>query len=448
MAEPPKDFNVFNDFNNNLNKVFFDLFRLQDKDRYAPAIIALKYSLLGITLRDHPINVGALTFDTRLSFIISIKSGNGKKEFVIVIKTIAKKLGYYVSEITALHEEQLIGKNKFVMKKDKDGKTHEEVEEIRGHFGDDILIKDDALLLLNSLKFEIARTYFITAWDKYGENLVRKRLTEQKREEALEYYPKFISIFFIQDKKIEKDNVDTGMTRKSPIIYIDAPEVDEDKYLARVKAAKPDYETFIKIVKNVKNAGAVDWKFTENAHKFIAKVSDKLYKEIAGKGAKAKEFALMLQWGIQDYIYVYSAILGATYQTNKSKAELFNEIIVDVPLCEISYNEFKIVLNAALEHWLHFVVNIKFTTLSKWEKIIIEELKNENAISEVTARYITPFINNLVEKYKISETTIYNAVASLEEKGLVERKLSGRGKQGEYNSKIWLKQEVKNEGRG
>jgi len=49
------DFKDFNDFNCQFNRDFLQLFKLVNSEFYIPIVVALKYSLVGITLRPYKI---------------------------------------------------------------------------------------------------------------------------------------------------------------------------------------------------------------------------------------------------------------------------------------------------------------------------------------------------------------------------------------------------------
>src|SRR3989338_10707036 len=91
--EKTSDFSDFSVFKKRHDEQLASVFTMQHKERYLPARIALCYSMLGLPLRKHKINV-LHWLDTRLSYMVAIRSGNGKKEFEEVAIKFCDELGY------------------------------------------------------------------------------------------------------------------------------------------------------------------------------------------------------------------------------------------------------------------------------------------------------------------------------------------------------------------
>lgn len=434
----PSVFSDFSVFKKRHDDELADVFTMQHKDRYLPARIASCYSLFGLPLRNHKIMVMGEELDTRLSYIIAIRSGNWKKGFENLAFSYCNELGYKISKIVSLHHEQLIGKNETGY--EKVGKKNIRItEEREGLFKDDFLVGGDALPLLNSNEFEMSRNYFIQALDEFGYNEVTKKLVNQNRKETLRYYPKFSALLFVQDKPISKDSIDTGLARKSPIIYIDAPDANEETYLNRaLNTSKADYGYLFKIAKKAKNASSIAWTFSEEAHRFIAKRTHELKSKFETYGAKGKDYASMFQFAIQNNLYKYAVIL-ATYYTVSTSEDTELKIQVTPEICQAASEDYENVLWAAFEHWLKYVEDSNVLTLSRWEQYVVKELNLVGAVSEEKAIFgNTNFLMRIAEKADVSVSTIYNACRYLKKKGIVEVKQVGKGEAGKENSKMWL----------
>jgi len=434
-------FNVFNDFNTKLNTDFFNLFKLVNIEYYTSIILSLKYGLLGTILVPHIIKYNkAIRVDTRLPYIYSIKSGNGKKACINVITQFAEEFGLKCTTITSLHEEQLIGKKMMVEKTDPTTKKKVMVcIEYEGFFREDILIKDDCLELLNSPKYDTVRAYFIGAWDYIGQNKVVKKLTEQERKHRLEFEPEFVSYMFVQDKPILKKNIDVGLSRKSPILYVNVPDAEESDYKARgTFKENNDMPSSIKNIKNIKN---MRWRFSEEAFDYICKESANIKHTLAKKLINS-EYSKMMQWTIQDNLLQYIGILTAIYVVNKeTPADGSYLVEVEKEHCIIPCEEYKCVVKAIIEHRNNFVVKAEKVKLNKWEVNIVNSLRAKKAFNQDTAiTGNTTFFTELAEKLDISVSTINNNVRSLRDKGIVYTRQIGFGaeRKGLENSMIWL----------
>ncbi|MFH1972388.1 MAG: hypothetical protein ABIJ18_02815 [archaeon] len=438
------DFSDFSDFNKRHKQKLFDMFNLENKWCYSPAIKAVSYSIMGLPLIGKNFMIGDDELDTRLSYIIAIRSGNGKKKFVKSILELTKSLRLEYSKIVSLHEEQLIGKREVIYRGKGENKERC-VEEMRGYFRDDVIIGDDVLPLLNSSQFMLSRNYFLQAWDEYPNNNVTKKNINLKKEEGLNYPTKVVSYFFVQDKPIGIDNIDTGLLRKSPILYIIAPKINKKTYLNRVlNKSLCDYGYLIKIAKIIKNTTSIKWEFSEECHSIIAELSDKLNNQIQQQGVKGKNYSSIMQWPIQNYIYKYTVILATYYFGSKQKEadSSWNtwDIKITPEVCYEAFVDLEEVIMASFKHWKELVISAS-TILTKWEREIVNELYENKAFSKDTAMMDNPsFIGALATKNGKGYVTFSNALKSLKEKGIVDTDIIGKAEKGEPNSKMWLKE--------
>jgi hypothetical protein len=433
------NFNDFNIFNKEYNKKWEGLFALQNKKYYYPAILMLKYCWAGLIIRPTIFQQGNVYLDTRFSSTIAIRSGNGKKALIEVIEKLSESMNSMkimkitLSYIKSLHEEQLVGKTIISEMEGKEPK----IEFNRGYFDDDILIRDDALPLLNEQKYAVSRDYIVTVLDPYKKNTVSKRQTGHTRKQTLSYTPLCIILLFVQDKNIMKENVDTGLYRKMKFLYIEAPEPREEDYLKRLKNCEnPDYTLFIKIAKNIKNADN-DIKITlsEELHQTLAKESNRLKELIKGV---SQEFASYMQWCLQDDILRKAVVLSITYQASKNALNKGEEINITEDALLIATQEYEIIINSTLQHWENYVFSLNLK-LTRPEQIICSELKKRKAITEEQAIVGTQnFVKELSRSHNISESSFNNAIRKLKDKGLNKTIIIGKGEKEKPNSKIWL----------
>jgi len=133
--------------------------------------------------------------DLRDFLFIIRPTGRGKGNFVNGVSKILKTplIDQKVSELLSYHEEQLIGKTI-----NKGTPKNPDYDKVYGYFYDDYLILDECKALLTEGSKELARTYFLKALDKYGENLLKKKLTGHKEEQKIEYCPHFKGLFATQ----------------------------------------------------------------------------------------------------------------------------------------------------------------------------------------------------------------------------------------------------------
>ena len=247
---------------------------------------------------------------------------------------------------------------------------------------------------------------------------------------------------FVQDKPIQKDNIDTGLLRKSPILYINPPEATEETFLNRVLNAKEiNYNYLVKMIKIAKNS-KISWNISSEAHEFIAKKSEELVNKIKSTGKKGLEYASMMQWTIQNYLYKFSVILATYYEIhNLSVDEYSGELNVNITkeICVSASEDFEIVLKANFKHWQNFVTENPIN-LNRYEAIIIEELRKRKAFNKETAVIDNhSLMSELSKKYDKGETTFYNALSNLKEKDLVITDSIGKSESGKPNSMLWLK---------
>jgi len=435
------DISDFSYFNKNHYKQISQAFRLQNKEYYQPAIIAISYSLIGLALRKHTFSMGEEEMDTRLSYVYSLRSGNGKKPLSKVIIHMAKVMEYKYSKLTSLHAEQLIGK-KVIEYIGKGNNKKRNVSEIQGYFRDDIIVVDDALPLLTKGEFEITRNYFIQAWDTIGDNEVTKKTVDLRKEEALLYCPEFVSHMFIQDKPVEREIIDTGMGRKSPILYMEVPGTDDQSYYLRVSSKDSiKYEYMINIVNKAKNANEIIWNFLDDTERLIAKKTNELKVYFENQGSKGKEYASIMHWTIQNYIYKYAAILSASFALLRSREIDRHSLNIKVTpeMATAAIEDLKIVLLANYKYWNNYVI-FGTSHLSRSEKIIIDALVEKKAFSKETANIGNPaFLAELAEKHGKSYSTFNNSLRKLKEKGFVEAETIGKAEKGKENSCMWLK---------
>ncbi len=185
-------------------------------------------------VKSYKINKNTIIDNRKHGLIISPPSG-GKTTIKNQIKRLSKRLWdssdvdkeMACIEVSGVsHPEQLVGKIKYTGRGDK--KTPVTVYGLCGYI---ICMNDEAQDMINEKNDVYAKSQRIKriAMDTYGENQISKKLTDDKPEEALEYYSPTRFFDFVHPKKLESPFFDTGSFRRYEIFnLIHDPEISLD----------------------------------------------------------------------------------------------------------------------------------------------------------------------------------------------------------------------------
>jgi len=217
---------------------------------------ALFYQSLGL-LCPRRISFNGITTDCRVNGLFVISSGRGKKPIRSFKFKVTQHFGKNFSEPASTHPEQYIGKmvwrklrNDDIISFDgkmtvtssngtklktrgtkTDGKSkalkpEEVLDEAEGYLRDDEHLVEEGKPLLQGDRDENIQTFAILckACDTIGENVVAKKLVDQKRDEGLSYCPTTQISICVQPFPIESELVLNGLFRRFQCIYPNLPE--------------------------------------------------------------------------------------------------------------------------------------------------------------------------------------------------------------------------------
>lgn len=401
---------------------FESLFRISRKESYLPAIKALFYSLQGHTLKENIIEIGTVHEDMRNSFVLSIRSGGRKQGFIDVIKETSDRMGWSCSNISSLHEEQLLGKS--VLDK-KSGKS----KVYKGYLNEEILILDDSVTLINNPKFEIARNYLMQSQNTLGKNFVTKKLTEQFKTDSLKYRANCSCFFFIQPVPITYENLNTGWERRFPFLQIDLSDYDREMAADECFSDiyNPDWTLWIEHLKKFEE-GLFVWNLTKEAQDKITelhKVLVNYFKEIQGiKGDKDfgenRRFKFLLD------LTIYASIISVI----EDSKEITERHVI------LAFQDYVAIAEASFTHFLKCVKSYSKSVRPSIQIQMIDFLKEKNYISEESTNLtVADFKNELVTLTGKSLPTIEYHHRKLLGEGIISSKQIYQGE-----TKVWLNQ--------
>lgn len=416
-------------------------FNIQNIESYTPALLQTMYTSLGLPLKDNIIfKIGDKhKIDLRLSFCISLRSGNGKGFFKDYFIEVCRELRLKGGVVTSLHEEQLIGAGVEVKTKKTKGKPDEEILiKHKGYFANDLIIKDDAIEILSNPKFDIIRNYLLNGLDIYSKNQVSKKKVGQLY--PLIYYAKAVLIVFIQDVSIPEKNVATGLFRKLPVLYIKIPERTKTDYLQSLKCTSlVTSNFFINLLKEMRNQEQLyfkreifdpeededDWKviqyspieLTNDTEIYISEFIENLKTQIPNLSSKGKKFIETYDLVILNKILVFSVLLKLAHITYLKEKP--TKLVIDLETCKIACTDYLKVLDSIFNYYDTYLIEEK-EIFTKDESLVISILKkfnaNENPVS----------LNIVLNEFKLqkgikSHAKFYGILNSLENKGVISR---------------------------
>jgi len=412
--------NIKSEKKDKLFSEFESLFRISRRESYLPAIKALFYSLQGHALKENIIEIGTMQEDLRSSFVLSLRSGGRKQGFIDVIKETSERMEWSYSNITSLHEEQLVGKSNYNKKKG--------ISEIyKGYLNDEILVLNDSVTLINHPKFELSRNYLMQSQDTLGKNFVTKKLTEQSKEHALRYRANSSCFFFIQPVPIMYENINTGWERRFPFIQIDISDYEREMAANERFSEKftPNWDPWIKHLKQISEKVFV-WNLTKEAQNKINEFTSILanyFKEIQGVRGD-KDFGENRRFKFSDDLTTY-AIINSVIEDSEEVTE--RHVI-------LAFQDYASIAEASFTHFLSYVKSYSKNTRQPVQKKIIDFLRENNCTSEKSSNLtISDFKNELVNLTGKSSSTIEYHYKRLRDEGIISSKQIYQG-----DTKVWL----------
>ncbi len=414
--------NIRSEKKDKLFSEFESLFRISRRESYFPAIKALFYSLQGHALKENLIEIGTMQEDMRNSFVLSIRSGGRKQGFIDVIQETSDKMDWSCSKIASLHEEQLFGKAVYHKQK----KKH---EVYKGYLSDEILILDDSVTLINNPKFEIARNYLMQSQNTLGKNWVKKKLTEQSKEHALNYRANCSCFFFIQPVSIIYENINTGWERRFPFLQIDISDYEremaaEDRFSEKFI---PNWEPWINHLKKISEEFHV-WNLTKEAQNKInesTKILVNYFKEIQGVRGE-KDFGENRRFKFSDDLTIYASIISVI----ENSKEITERHVI------LAFQDYVSIAEASFTHFLKCVKSYSKNIKPSVQTKMIDFLKEKNCMSEESTNLtVADFKNELVTLTGKSLPTIEYHHQKLLREGIISSKQIYQGE-----TKVWLNQ--------
>ncbi len=369
---------------------------------------------MGETLINFPITNCMLDIDMRFNFGVCLTSGFGKEAIKNVIFNTAEYVNMKYSSPVSLHEEQLVGKQWF-------DKEAGEVKEIKGYFYDHFLIKDVALPFINDTRFEITRSYILTALDVYGKNIITKKLVVE--EEGLFYNARCSFIYFIQSSEsIKERNILSGLFRRAPILKVNLGKKDIYEVIdKRMKIEfNPKIENLFEFLRKVGNIKKINYK----------KISTDLVTKI-NKGARkyfsTNKLLNTLVIVNQDNLIKLSFI-NSLLRTGISGKEI--ELEVNEEDINKALKDYNIIYESIKE----FVKENSHLTMHGIKEAIIHILKEKDCITEEKGNITTSnMIDLVVGTTGEKKATVIKHFYKLRQEGVIRSK-----KVGQCGSKVWL----------
>lgn len=394
---------------------------------YMPALKALWYNLLSISIATFELQLGQIRTDGRISVLFPIKSGKGKKNIKTIIKAcVTNNLKIY-SEPTSLHPEQLVGKT-LEPKKGSDN-----YRKIKGYLADDYVVIDEAYSLLNSndMHYAESRRYIRFALDSYPNNTITKRMTSIKREEALSYQPKCVMALFVQPFKFNDDSmVLEGDMRRYLVPYTPMTGINRKNAYKNRIFDEPDSQASLKKFGDMVNTldEFEKFEFTEKAKFKFFDLSSLLINFGFNYSEKIRNFTDHIDFTIQDIMLKFTAIQALQNNTNTISVKHVEYAFID--------------LIEQLKHTFIFIEDKipgmmdygdEWQGARKKDQECLRWLEEQDALSlESTHVSISGYKSKIMEIFNVKERTAIKIKHKHVKEGWIEEK------KGKHESFVWL----------
>ena len=317
----------FREFNNYQTQNFDDIV-----NKYSPKLIKLKgdayniatkmvfYSVLSNQLKHNNLVLNNQKTDLRIPLMIIMKAGHGKKNYVSFISRTIKDLKLKYVSPTSFHPEQFLGK---ILVKDK-GKNGYEYNPVYGTLATDLLLIDDAHLLLKSKDpiYQESLRNIRTALDSIGRNEVEKKQVNVPYNERLHYYPTCNIILLSQPIQIDEELVNRGSFRRFVIVKVDSTIQQHSDSRRQLKPTLSNtdqddvyWKNWIDINLSLMSRKDLKFHITDQNFELIDEYIDQLVNDILSKTSKeAIEYLDNLQMDLKYFLY-RMAIIRAIVET-------------------------------------------------------------------------------------------------------------------------------------
>ena len=377
------------------------------------------------------VRLGQIEIDLRDYLFLVYPTGKAKGNAKNLIQKLRRQLGDEIVLLTSMHEEQLIGKviNRGTKKKP-------EYIANKGHFSADEIVIDESKTLLCDRDKEIARNYLLIGMDKFQQNEIYKRLTENLKnpEEVLRYYPKFNALFGTQPLNYkEKDIILNGFLKRVTTDYLPVLDTPEEVFADRLNNKTPisnKFDQLLDSLKSIKNIQQAEWGFSEDFdEKFI-----ECFKMLRWAGLynnkKKRNYTRLVEWQLQDRLLRKSCLIAiAKDKTTHVRAEHIELAFIDTLedfIIELEFVNDKI--------WGDLGYGSVWGTTNQQDKNFLMWLHKKKAVSEEKTQIsIKRFIEYIMDESLLSESGARKKYYKLLENNLINSKQVGKN-----DSKVWL----------
>lgn len=375
---------------------------------------------------------GQIEIDLRDYLFLVYATGSSKGNVKNIALKIKRNLGQEAIALTSYHEEQLVGK---VVNRGTKKKPNWIVN--KGHFDSDEILIDECKPLLLERDRETSRNFLLIAMDKYQQNEIYKRLTENLNnpDEVLRYFPKFNAIFGTQPFKFPEDNIAlNGFLKRVTTDYLPPLDRPDSYFDFRIDDQRPiskfydEFLIFLKSIKYIQNKP--EWTFADG---FDEKFKE-CYKLLRYAGLynsrKKRNYTRLIEWQLQDRLLRKTCLLAigkdkTTHLTPEHIELAFLDLLEDFVI-ELEFVNDKVY--GDLDYG-----SVWGTTNYK-EKQLLQLLFNSGAISETESTFtIKDFQEKIQDVYKVGIDQARKIYYKMIESGLINSK---RVK--EHSSMVWI----------
>lgn len=332
---------------------------------YEPTTKIIFYSLLANQLKLNKFSFESKQIDLRLSVLLQLKAGHGKKNYEYFIKRTIEGLGRVYQEPTSYHPEQFIGK--IIAREVKNDEP--EYTAIFGTLAADFLVIDEAHAMLTRKDNEECLRYIRTALDPIGDNTIMKKQVNIPDEHKLKYNPTCTMLLLTQPiTNISEDLLMRGSFRRFVILFVNTT-LDERlaaRRSARFLTLKEDiynkiwikWIEFNKILSEYKNLQYI----CEN-YSYIDDYLDKLVINAKAKSAAVLEFYNSSQYTIKQSLFKMAIIRAIV----EHKPELGNTITISCNHIESAIEDWDMIWGPQI-NWISQQMHITSLNPLKWNE--------------------------------------------------------------------------------
>lgn len=387
---------------------------------------------------------GQIEIDLRSFLALVYPSGGAKGNVFNFSKKLGKDTNRKVIPLMSFHEEQLVGKilkrtEEFQYVDDKGKKKTKKRDKYianAGHFISDELLFDESKYILLDRDKEASRNYLLKGMDKYGQNEIYKRMTENldNPDEILSYYPHFNAIFGTQPFNFHEEKIAlNGFLKRVVCDYLHDLKRNDDLFDDRLKdksSLNKHNDELVQYLLSVNNLASIEWTFSTDYDDKFKELFRALRYAGLNNTSKKRNYTILIEWTLQDRL-LRKSCLYALMKTQKSHvtAEHLELAFIDVLedfIIELEFVNDKIYGN--LDYG-----NV-WGTSDKKEESVLKYLYQYGATSEqestITIKELQQEIRTI---YKVGEEQAKKLYYKLINKDLIKSQQVGS-----HGSKVWL----------